>query len=226
MERTQFTFYESFFKAISRIKKKADRADAYDAICAYALYETEPDIDSMSDAAAIAFISSKPNLDASRRKANSGKRGGKGKQTGSKTEANGKQELDIELDKELDIEKEQELMLPPYPPDRGDPAVSAVMTAYLNFNPAASPESIDELLAYANTLGQEVCIRAINIARDERKTTWSYIRGILRRLQSQGVKSLSDWEAAEAKRKEETNAGTAEHTSAKRWNIQVPNLDD
>ena len=41
--RTQFTFYESFYKAISRIKKKADRADAYDAICKYALTGIEPD---------------------------------------------------------------------------------------------------------------------------------------------------------------------------------------
>lgn len=91
MERTQFTFYESFFKAISRIKKSADRAAAYDAICAYALYGIEPDIDRMPDAAAIAFELSKPNLDASKRKAISGKAGGKAKQTGSKAEANGKQ---------------------------------------------------------------------------------------------------------------------------------------
>lgn len=85
MDRSQFTFYESFFKAISRIKKKADRAEAYDAICAYALYGTEPDIDMLSDAAAIAFELSKPNLDASRKKASSGKTGG------SKPQANRKQ---------------------------------------------------------------------------------------------------------------------------------------
>lgn len=91
MERTQFTFYESFFKAISRIKKSADRAAAYDAICAYALYGIEPDIDRMPDAAAIAFELSKPNLDASKRKAISGKAGGQAKQNGSKAEANGKQ---------------------------------------------------------------------------------------------------------------------------------------
>ena len=42
MERSQFTFYESFFRAVSRIKKKPDRAEAYDAICAYALYGIEP----------------------------------------------------------------------------------------------------------------------------------------------------------------------------------------
>lgn len=105
MDRTQFTFYESFYKAISRIKKKSDRAEAYDAICAYALYGTEPDTESMSDAAAIAFELSKPNLDASRRKANSGKKGGERKQSESKTEAKQKQTASKkENKKEIEIE--------------------------------------------------------------------------------------------------------------------------
>lgn len=91
MERTQFTFYDSFFKAIRRIKKKADRADAYDAICAYALHGEEPDLEAMSDSAAIAFELSKPNLDSSRRKAQSGSKGGSTKQAESKPEANDKQ---------------------------------------------------------------------------------------------------------------------------------------
>ena len=72
MERTQFTFYDSFLRAVSRIKKKADRAEAYDAICNYAMYGLEPDVDKLPDAAAIAFEVAKPVLDASRRKAESG----------------------------------------------------------------------------------------------------------------------------------------------------------
>ena len=91
MERTQFTFYDSFFRAIGRIKSKIARCDAYDALCQYALYGIEPDIDSMPSAAAIAFESFKPNLDAGRRKAQSGSAGGKSKQTASKPEANDKQ---------------------------------------------------------------------------------------------------------------------------------------
>ena len=89
-ERTQFTFYASFFDAVSRIKKKADRADAYDAICAYALREEDPDFSKMSDAAQIAFLLIKPNLDSSRRKAK-GKTVEVEKQEASKTEANKKQ---------------------------------------------------------------------------------------------------------------------------------------
>lgn len=116
-ERTQFTFYASFFDAVSRIKKKADRADAYDAICAYALREEDPDFSKMSDAAQIAFLLIKPNLDSSRRKAKSGKDGGSkkanGKQNESKPEANDKQEQPTsEKEKEREKEKENEC----YPP--------------------------------------------------------------------------------------------------------------
>lgn len=121
MQRTQFTFYESFFKAISRIKKKADRADAYDIICSYALYQKEPDLDSVSDAVAIAFELLRPVLDKAREKAESGKKGGsKEENTESKPEANQKQneskpkandkqgETANKKEKEIEVEKEIE----------------------------------------------------------------------------------------------------------------------
>ena len=122
--RSQFTFYRSFFEAVFKIKNKAARAEAYDAICKYALFNDAPDVDKMSDAAAIAFMLIKPNLDASRRKAKSGKSGGSSKQTaikteanskqsGSKTEANDKREQPAsEKEKEREKEKENEC----YPP--------------------------------------------------------------------------------------------------------------
>ena len=113
--RSQFTFYRSFFEAVFKIKNKAARAEAYDAICKYALFNDAPDVDKMSDAAAIAFMLIKPNLDASRRKAKSGKNGGTSKQTASKAEANGKQEQpasEKEKEKEREKEKENEC----YPP--------------------------------------------------------------------------------------------------------------
>ena len=69
LKRGQFTFYGSFYKAIRRIRSKSARADAYDAICAYALEEIQPELENMPDAAAIAFDLIKPNLDAGMRKA-------------------------------------------------------------------------------------------------------------------------------------------------------------
>ena len=115
-ERKQFTFYLSIFKAIRKIKKKTDRADAYDAICAYALFGEEPDLEAMTDSVSIAFELIRPVLDASRRKSKSGKQGGsKPKQNESKPEANGKQtgskpdEIASKGEKEKEKEKEVEI---------------------------------------------------------------------------------------------------------------------
>ena len=120
-ERKQFTFYLSIFKALRKIKKKPDRADAYDAICAYALFGEDPDLDQLPDSVSIAFELIRPVLDASRRKAKNGKQGGsKPKQNESKPEANGKQtgskqdesaskgekEKEEEIEKEVEIEHE------------------------------------------------------------------------------------------------------------------------
>ena len=117
MEREQFTFYQSFEKALSRIKKKADRCDAYDTIVRYALYGELPDLDKIAESAALAFELSKPVLDSSRRKAENGK--AKAKQTEAKqkqTEANANQNEanrnqtanKKEKEKEGEIEKEKE----------------------------------------------------------------------------------------------------------------------
>ena len=124
MEREQFTFYQSFEKALSRIKKKSDRCDAYDAIVKYALYGEMPDLDKIAESAALAFELSKPVLDSSRRKAENGK--AKAKQTEAKpkqTEANANQTEakdnqneanrnqtanKKEKEKEWEIEKEKE----------------------------------------------------------------------------------------------------------------------
>ena len=116
-ERKQFTFYESFFKSLQRIKKKQDRADAYDIICAYALYNKEPDLDKLPDSVAVAFDLIRPVLDSARKKAVSGKRGGnkpqaKPKQNGSKPKQPGREkerEKEKEVEGEKEVEKENEI---------------------------------------------------------------------------------------------------------------------
>ena len=113
--RKQFTFYESFYSALKRIRKDADRAKAYDAICAYALTGEMPNLEALPDAAAIAFDLIRPTLDSSARKAESGKSGGSkpqanGKQTVSKQEANCKLTgREKEGEKEIEGEKEKEI---------------------------------------------------------------------------------------------------------------------
>lgn len=117
--RQQFTFYESFFRAISRIKKKTDRADAYDIICNYALNQTEPDLEAVSDSVAIVFDLLRPVLEKANAKAENGKSGGSkqksnNKQTESKAKANAKQTANyIEVEIEREAEKEIDNIIPP-----------------------------------------------------------------------------------------------------------------
>ena len=157
MNRKQFTFYESFFTAISRIRKKPDRADAYDAIAAYALYGHEPDLDKLPDSAAIAFDLIRPTLDASKRKAESGKAGGKSKQTASKQQASGKQtgstgEANLKrgetgTEKEGEKEKEEEIeneCYSPPTPSPGEPRKRFV------------PPTVEEVRAYCLERGNGI----------------------------------------------------------------------
>ena len=109
MERGQFTFYRSYYEAVKHLNK-SDRAAVLMAICAYALDEELP---SLSGTPAAIFALVKPTLDTSRKKAESGKRGGEseanGKQTASKQQANRKQtEREKEDEKENEKENEKE----------------------------------------------------------------------------------------------------------------------
>lgn len=124
MNRTQFTFYESFYKALTRIRRDADRAKAYDAITRFALYGEEPDIEELPDAVAIAFEVIKPNLTASRKKSEAGKKGGEAnaKQRGSNPEANAKQEKEQVQVQVQEQDKEQMFIGSPDPAS-GPPVV-------------------------------------------------------------------------------------------------------
>lgn len=144
MDREQFTFYASFFRAVSRIRNKAARCDAYDAICAYALTGILPDLDKLPDSAAIAFELSKPNLDASRRKSEAGKSGGRPKQTESKPKANEKKiesktEARAERKQVQEKEKEQvqdkeQMLITPHPPLPGaSPALQGAFAAWVRY---------------------------------------------------------------------------------------------
>lgn len=118
MNRKQFTFYASFYKAIQRIKNKTARCAAYDAIASYALTGEMPDVARLPDAAAAVFEIAQPVLDSSRKKAENGSKGGEskaeanGKQTASKSEANAsKAEANGKQEKEQEKEQDKEQML-------------------------------------------------------------------------------------------------------------------
>lgn len=200
-ERKQFTFYSSFLDAILRIKKPAERCAAYDAICRYALRGELPDLDKLPDAAAIAFDLTRPNLDASRRKAISGKAGGKSKQTGSKPEANCKQEetaREKEREEEKEIEKEYECTTPSTP-------LGEVMSFFLDrINATPSPDCLDYLRQYTEALSAPVVLHALQIALDEKKTGFAYIKAILARYEREGLRTLEAVKAQEQAREAQT----------------------
>ena len=112
--RNQFTFYSSFYAAAQMIKNKQNRCLLYDALCRYALEGEEPDLSKLPDAVAVAFVTAKPNLDASRKKAENGKQGGsKPKANGSKpkqpeSEKENEKENKKEIEREEEIEKKQD----------------------------------------------------------------------------------------------------------------------
>lgn len=77
-------------------------------------------------------------------------------------------------------------------PSDNENDLSRVMNFYFDrVNPTPSPMSIDELKHYTASLGADVVLHALGIALDERKTGWSYIRGILSRYERDGLKNMN-----------------------------------
>lgn len=90
--------------------------------------------------------------------------------------------------------------------------LAVVVAAYMDkINPTPSQTAIAELSAFVNTMGTECCLRAIDIALDEKKASWSYIRGILKSKREQGVRSLADWDRVDAAREAAKSAKTAKN---------------
>lgn len=225
MERRQFTFYSSFASALQRIRKKADRADAYDAIVNYALYGTEPDMDKLPDSVAIAFELIKPTLDASRSKAENGKAGGSRKQTGSKPEANWKQgETVTEKENEKEIEIENECYSPNPLTAPGKSKALAYFMDRINATPSRT--CVDELLGYEKTLGTEICRKAMDVALDDKKTAWSYIRAILQDKAKRGIRTLADWQADEDRRRKERETKPSRNAGSAPGSVPHPEQDE
>ncbi len=104
--RKQFTFYRSYYESLLPLPKE-NQAAILLAVCAYALYETEPQ--DLTPVELMAFNLIRPTLDTARKKAQNGKKGGegKGKQAGNK--ANRKQaESNHEANRKLEREGERE----------------------------------------------------------------------------------------------------------------------
>ena len=214
MERSQFTWYRSYYEALRTLPAK-DFKVAVLAICAYALDEEVPSLSGVPNSV---FTLIRPTLDSGRnkaanrlnkRKTNQEQTDNKPEQTRKEKEGEGEREEESEREGENDMLK----ILPPGGGNTKSPAAAAgvsplssavamVQADYLNrVNAAASPASLDELAGFVEAMGPDCCRRAFDIALDERITRWSYIRGILQDKRQRGVKCLADWDALDGQRR-------------------------
>lgn len=168
--REQFTFYRSYFDAIRRLKKAADRAAIYDAIADYALYGNLPEL---SDAAGAIFDLIKPTLDAAKRKSD----GAKGREKAqdddkipsrcgedtdkipSRCDEVGKnrnekeKENEYEKEKENEYEKESYILPPVVSPSPADHLRGH--TKKVSATPF-TPPTVEEVAAYCGERGNTV----------------------------------------------------------------------
>lgn len=191
MERNQFTFYRSYYEALKHLNRR-DRAQVLMAVIAYALDETAP---ALTGVPLSVFTLIKPTLDSGRNKAKNrlGKGGTKGEQTGNEGEGEAEAKVEAERDGKGEGESKGE------GPGGLDPAAAAVLAAYREkISPTPSAACVQALTGYAATMGADCCLRAIDAALDAGKPNWAYLRGILRAKEAQGVRSLADWDRADA----------------------------
>lgn len=162
MERGQFTFYRSFWEAIKELPSK-DKAAVICAVCAYALDGEEPNLTGTQKAI---FVLIRPTLDASAKKAENGKLGGKNKeanekQTASKPQANEKQTAsEKENEGEKEGEKENECS-PPISPPRPARAkygkygwVLLSLDEYRRLSEDLGPEELQRCIKYIDEAAQ------------------------------------------------------------------------
>lgn len=103
----------------------------------------------------------------------------------------------------------------------GNEDLARVMSAYMDrINPFLSERGRDELAGFVDVMGADVCLRAIEIALENKAAKWPYIRAILQSKQAQGVRCIADWDELEEKRDKENvrNKGTEPQ---REWHIET-----
>lgn len=211
--RNQFTFYRSYWEAIEQLPPE-DRHAVLEAIIPYALFGTEPQLE--SQVARTAFILIRPTLDSGRKKAEAGRSGNvKRWQTDRKPIANESQtdrkgyaitkcsgegeiekEIEIELEKEAELEKENEglsVLRPPPESGRGQAEITLPLKDGSEFG--VSETMVLEFTAYYPGLDIRQELRSMRgwlIANPDRRKTAKGIRrfvnGWLTRSQEQARK--------------------------------------
>lgn len=218
MERDSFVFYRSFFNAISMLEEK-EQLKAFQALCKYALDGEEENI---SGGPGIVLMMARPQIDANNERYKNGKKGGRPKaiekpsnnQMKSKSKPtvnlNGTKEEPTDIQtvsttkpnvNENENENEKENVNVNEIAPAQDPGLAHVMEAYMNhIDPLPTEKQLDMLKGYVDTMGADVCLRAIERAIDANARNWNYIRAILQNCQKDGICSIADWDRKEEQR--------------------------
>lgn len=227
MERGQITFYRSFWEAAKLIQKPADRLSYLEAVLAFGLDgENRP----VSKAAAPSFSLVKPVLEAAMKKARGGRKRGNNDEDTAKTiercdedsgkiveryaedtanKKEGEKEKEKEIEKEKEKEKESYILVSPAAGSAcaRENDLAEVMTFFLDkINATPGPTCTGELKAFTETLGAPVILHALEIALNEKKTSWSYIKAILQRYTREGLNTLEAVRLAEQAREQSKEA--------------------
>lgn len=114
----------------------------------------------------------------------------------------------------------------PLPPAGGmaaavaaDSVFSRLLSAYLAYCPETPEKKLEE---YCRSLSPEVCFRAIDAARDAGRNDWIYLNGILRKREEWGVRSLEDWDRADAEWRRSHQTGFNGNPAAPAQNAETP----
>jgi hypothetical protein len=148
-----------------------------------------PDLESLSDAAAIAFELIKPTLDASRKKAESGKQGGSKHEANAKqTEASAKQTA---REKEGEKEKEGEIEYECIPPTPSPEKKKQKVVRHKRGEYGWVKLSDDEYSRLVNDLGQSEVDRCIKYVDESaqgthNKNEWSDWNLVVRKCHREG----------------------------------------
>lgn len=90
--------------------------------------------------------------------------------------------------------------------EKNDPQLAQFMAALMDQLGPISSTAAQEALAWYKDVGGDLCLHAVELALDNGKRSWSYVRAILGRWEKEGIKTLA---AAQAEEKAREKGGKA-----------------
>ena len=104
-------------------------------------------------------------------------------------------------------------------PGKNDPELARFMAALMDQLGPISSTAAQEALAWYKSAGGELCLHAVELALDNGKRSWSYVRAILGRWEKEGIKTLA---AAQAEEKAREKGGKANGNGGGRAGREKP----